>query len=101
MSNPTWHEEALRLCSDGYILNDSNAERASKALQCFYPAYDDDTAESGLHDMIGDIRHLCDLMGWDFYEICDATYGTYCEEVRDCGIAKDDEFKAAIERDLQ
>jgi hypothetical protein len=100
MTNSTWHQEAQRLCSDGQIENDSNAVRASKALQCYYPSYDDMTALEGLHDIIGDIRHLCDLMGWNFHKICDATYSDYSLEVRECGIAKDDALKEAVERDL-
>jgi hypothetical protein len=96
----TWHQEAQRICSDGIIHNDSNAERASKALQCVYPSYDDETALTAVHDVIGDIRHLCDLMGWDFHAVCNKTYDTYCIEVSQCGIAKDDALKAAVERDL-
>jgi hypothetical protein len=96
----TWHQEAQRICSDGIIHNDTNAERASKALQCVYPTYDDEDALGSVHDVIGDLRHLCDLMGWDFHAICDKSYALYCMEVRECGIAKDDALKAAVERDL-
>jgi hypothetical protein len=39
-------------------------------------------------------------MGWNFHEICDSTYRDYSLEVRECGIAKDDALKEAVERDL-
>lgn len=101
MDDPkTWLTETLRLCPDGAIHNDSNAERAAKVLLAVYPAYDNETARSGMCDMLCDIRHLFDLMGWDFAADDRRAYQGYLEELHECGIAKDEDLKAAVERDL-
>jgi hypothetical protein len=96
----TWHQEAQRICSDGIIHNDTNAERASKALQCVYPSYDDADVRQSIQDVLGDLRHLCDLLEYDFSEIDSDAREMYLVELGECGIAKDDALKTAVERAL-
>jgi hypothetical protein len=79
---------------------DSNTRRAARALLCVWPSYDDDTLETGLSDLMTDIRHLCDLAGFDFYAIERQGKRGYDDERHACGLAEDAALAAAIKEDL-
>ncbi|WP_065321764.1 hypothetical protein [Tritonibacter mobilis] len=79
-----------------------NSTRAARVLQAIYPAYDDDTAETAVRDVLTDLRHLCDLMGWDFADLDRDAHETYFRELSECGgVAVNPDLKAAIELELQ
>lgn len=98
----SWHKAATDVF-DGAIQRDENDERAARVLLAIYPAYDDDNLETAIRDVLGDLRHLCDLMDWDFSEIDHDARETYLRElgIRPHGAANNPALKAAIERDLQ
>lgn len=79
-----------------------NSTRAARVLQAIYPAYDDDTAETAVRDVMTDLRHLCDLMGWSFNSLDQEAHRGYQMELADAsGPANNPDLKAAIERELQ
>ncbi|MFV1626843.1 hypothetical protein VWY34_14240 [Phaeobacter sp. JH20_02] len=91
-----WHEFASE------IEDNDNSTRAARALRAIYPAYDDDTAATAVRDVLTDLRHLCDLMGWDFAQMDKEAHRGYQVELSDCGgPAVNPAFSSAIERDLQ
>lgn len=96
-----WHE-AARKVFDGGIRNDTNDERAARVVLACYPSYDDDTLETMVCDLMGDLRHLCDLMGWSFAMLNTGAEKTYSREVEECcGPASNEALKSAFEHDLQ
>ncbi|WP_164885777.1 hypothetical protein [Paenirhodobacter populi] len=97
-----WHDacEAVMWRGRRHPTSDDNNRRAAHALQTYYPDYDNDTALLGLIDFLSDVRHLCDLMDWNFAEIDGKAHGVYQDELRDCGVAADPVLRTAIERDL-
>lgn len=79
-----------------------NSTRAARVLQAIYPAYDDDTAETAVRDVLTDLRHLCDLMGWSFATLDQEAHRGYRIELADAsGPARNPGLQAAIERELQ
>ena len=75
-----------------------NRRRAARIALAILPAYDDDTAEQGIEDAITDLMHLCDLVGWDFAQKCEAGRRNYLFEINELGQASDDALRIAIER---
>jgi hypothetical protein len=92
--------EAQRIIDTISPSEDSNTRRAARALLCVWPSYDDDTLETGLSDLMTDIRHLCDLAGLDFYAIERQGKRGYDDERHACGLAEDAALAAAIKEDL-
>jgi hypothetical protein len=93
-------DEAQRIIDTISPSEDSNTRRAARALLCVWPSYDDDTLETGLSDLMTDIRHLCDLAGFDFYAIERQGKRGYDDERHACGLAEDAALAAAIKEDL-
>ena len=81
--------------------DDSNARRAARAMLTIFPSYDDDTLETALGDIMCDIRHLCDLAGFDFYEVEASARRGYAAELAATGLAVDVALCAAIQEELQ
>lgn len=100
MTQPSWHNAALALCPDGCIHNDDNAERAAKALLAVYPAYDNETAQQAIEDVLCDLRHLCDIMGLCFGDLDQQARHVYMRELEECGVAENKDLTDAIARDL-
>ena len=64
----SWHDVATEIF-DGSVSDDKNEQRAARVTLACYPAYDDDTLETMVCDVLSDMRHLCDLMGWSFADL--------------------------------
>lgn len=96
----SWHEAATNLF-DGAIQNDRNDERAARVLLCIYPGYDDDNLETAMRDVLADLRHLCDLMGWDFSEMDSDARRTYLGDLEESPLAQNETLRKAVEKDLQ
>lgn len=70
--------------------NNYRAGKAGTAISAYAGAYygpgaeDEDTI---LSDLLGDMRHYCDAMGFDFHKLIDRSYAMYVEEVHDLGVA--------------
>lgn len=98
---PRW-DVAAREVFDGAIRNDMNDERAARVVLACYPSYDDDTLETMVCDLLGDLRHLCDLMGWDFAALDKGSHLTYSRELHESGgVAKNERLRSAFENSLQ
>lgn len=95
----TWHRLASE-AFDGAVHNDNNDVRAARALMAIWPSYDDESAHQAVADILCDLRHLCDLMGWNFGETDAAGHQMYQLELQAGGIAKNAPLKSAIQRDL-
>lgn len=95
----TWVNEAHAVLNDDEKL-ESSERRAARAILCYFPDYDDCDAQTGMADLLTDLRHLCDLMGWSFSEIDEKAIRQHRAEVADCGYASDEKLSKAITRDL-
>jgi hypothetical protein len=88
-------DETDRLAADAHDY--PNKRRAARAALTILPAYDDDTAEVGVQDLLTDLLHLCDLAGWNFSTIKDAAHRNYNREVADLGVAADDHMRRSLQ----
>lgn len=95
----TWSAAAFAIMARTAQANDDNARRAARALLTFFPAYDDDTPKVGMQDLLTDLAHLCDLVGWRFADIASAAQTAYDRERKECGLAVDADLKAALQRE--
>lgn len=78
-----------------------NSTRAARVLQAIYPAYDDFDAYAAVRDVMVDLRHLCDLMAWDYADLDGDARRGYLHELQEAsGPANNPELKASIEKDL-
>lgn len=99
--HPECHAAPLDWRKPVTIDDSDNSTRALRALQTIYPAYDDDGAETAVRDVLADLRHLCDLMGWSFAELSGQAHTVYLRELSECGAAAENpDLKASIERDI-
>jgi len=48
------------------MTNQDRADRVRRAIQTEYANFPGRTVEEDITDILTDIRHLCDLTGWDF-----------------------------------
>lgn len=101
-----WSALALDLVQDMDLVPEdclfpmTNDQRAARALLAIAPAYDSGTARDVIADVLTDIRHIADLMGWSFGELDREAHSTYTDEVLALPIAQNETLRAAIERDL-
>lgn len=69
-------------------LNNWRASKANTAVSAyanenFHTGAEEDEVIVG--DLLCELRHYCDAMGFDFHKLSDRSYGAYCEELRDDG----------------
>ena len=65
------------------VLPDENPSlyRQVIAKRAILAAYENgDDPEAGVTDLLADLRHLCDALGWDFATLDGAAYRHYAEE---------------------
>lgn len=99
-TNKPWHQRVDEIMDETRADTDDNKRRAARVMRAIYPEYDDDTLNTAVHDVLSDLRHLCDLMGWNFAEIDAASQKTYTREVVELGTAQDAELYAIVEDQL-
>lgn len=81
---------------------DSNVRRAARAFLTVAPSYDDDTLETGITDLLTDLRHLCELSGYEWVEVVKGSERQYRDELAECGgPARHDALKASIEHHME
>jgi hypothetical protein len=82
--------------------DDSNVRRAARSFQTVAPSYDDDTLSTGIADLITDMRHLCDLAGFEWEGIMATVKRQYADELAACGgPASHPELAASIKHHLE
>lgn len=94
-------EHAQRIIDTISQSEDSNVRRAARAFLTVAPQYDDDTLSQGISDILSDLRHLCDIAGFSFAKLDNLGHKTYLLELRECSIAVDQEFAAAISLQME
>lgn len=99
VTSVTWHDAVESVMADTNG-SDDNSRMAARVLRTIYPAYDDDTAKTAVMDCLSDLRHLCDLMGWDFADLNTHAHQNYSAEVVAHGTAENKLLKDAVIRDL-
>jgi hypothetical protein len=90
-------ERAQQIMDETWRNTDQNHRRAARIAIAILPAYDDDTAKTGIQDALSDILHLCDVAGWDFAEMEQGARRTYSREVLELGVAADADLRRALE----
>lgn len=99
-SNKPWQQRVEEIMVATQDNTDNNNRRAVRSLRAILPEYDNFTLKSALIDALSDLRHLCDLAGWDFSEISSEAHKVYSREVVELGNAQDAELYAIIEDQL-
>lgn len=82
------------------VVGDDNTKRATRCLQAVCSRYDKTGAVDAITEILGDLRHLCDLMGWEYHTIDKVAHDLYTAEVMRTKPAKHDKLREAVIRDL-
>lgn len=91
MSNEMTIQEAATIAnglSDDFESEEANEARAGTAWAAYatyvgkqYGSPDAEPVEQGMSDLLGDLMHLCDVLGLDFTELAARGARMYQEEV--------------------
>ena len=102
-ANPDdWAEMCDRILHEELGEHIPNYRRAARALRAIYPGYHGDDLEATLTDALTDIRHLCDLAGYDFFDLDGRAKDHYQAEIYEGnGPAAHEELQRAIKEDLE
>jgi hypothetical protein len=74
-----------------------NSTRAERAFRAIWPAYDDADPKTAVRDVLADLRHLCDLMGWDMATIDREAHDAYQYDLLDAdGTARNETLQGRI-----
>lgn len=82
--------------------DDRRLERcAARAFLAVAPSYNDYTLSSGLADALTDIRHLCDIAGFDWQAMLATANRQYADDHAQYGKASNEQLAESIKHHME